>query len=195
MFYLWCTSEFLFLAGLGFGLGGSQGGEAASLGDLLLTFLFGLLYNRAEHSGVSFYWGRKAIPQQLFHHAHLKTMYNSTWRSSPRSSEKDGALIISYLQPLGQQFGVLRSFILVLLCALSLKGDAAAFVLQHTGRHQALDLRGLGPGLLTWRTVRQSLTHSEQREKLKLPFKKGLVSCFCLKVDVYITLVKQPDYS
>lgn len=76
-------------------------------------------------------------------------MYDSRLRSSPRSSEKAVALIISYLQPLGQQLGVLCSFIFVLLRALSLEGNAAAFVLQHTGRHQALDLRGLGPGLLT----------------------------------------------
>lgn len=57
--------------------------------------------------------------------------------------------LISYLQPLGQQLGILRSFILVLVCTLSLESDAASFVLQHTGCHQALDLRGLGPGLLT----------------------------------------------
>lgn len=63
--------------------------------------------------------------------------------------ENAAAPVVSYLQPLGQQLGVLRRFILVLLRALPLEGDAAAFVLQHTGRHQTLDLRGLGPGLLT----------------------------------------------
>lgn len=64
-------------------------------------------------------------------------------------SREKAWVLISYLQPLGQHLGVLCSFILVLLRTLSLEGDAAALVLQHTGRHQALDLRRLGPGLLT----------------------------------------------
>lgn len=87
--------------------------------------------------------GENSTPSHSFKH-----MYGSKVRSSCRGSEKAAALIISYLQPLGQQLGILRSFVLVLLRALSLKGDAAAFVLQHTGCHQALDFRGLGPGLL-----------------------------------------------
>lgn len=147
-FLLVTWKQFLFLAGLGFGLGGSQGGKAASLGDLLLTFLFGLLYNRARahtHTNTCKYLlkGENSTPSHSFKH-----MYGSKVRSSCRGSEKAAALIISYLQPLGQQLGILRSFVLVLLRALSLKGDAAAFVLQHTGCHQALDFRGLGPGLL-----------------------------------------------
>ena len=54
----------------------------------------------------------------------------------------------SYLHPLGQQLGVLGRLLLVLQSALPLQGDAATLVLQHTGGHQPLDLRGLGSGLL-----------------------------------------------
>lgn len=54
-----------------------------------------------------------------------------------------------YLHPLGQQLGIVCSLVLVLQGALSLECNAAALVLQHAGGHQALDLGGLGPGLLT----------------------------------------------
>lgn len=55
-----------------------------------------------------------------------------------------------YLHPLGQQLGVLRGLLLVLRGALSLEGDAAALVLQHTGCHQPLDPGSLSPGLLAY---------------------------------------------
>merc|ERR1719391_260883 len=58
-------------------------------------------------------------------------------------------LLLRLLHSLGQQLGVLCSLLLVLLCALSLQGNASALVLQYARRHQTLDLRGLGPGLLT----------------------------------------------
>lgn len=50
-------------------------------------------------------------------------------------NEKTRNWIRHYLQPLGQQLGVLWSLLLVLQSALSLEGDAAALVLQHTWRH------------------------------------------------------------
>lgn len=56
------------------------------------------------------------------------------------------AQIKHYLHPLGQQLGVLGSLLLVLLGALSLQGNAAALVLQHTRSHQSLD-----PGSLSSR--------------------------------------------
>ena len=58
---------------------------------------------------------------------------------------------VTYLHPLGQQLGVLRRLLLVLLGALSLEGDAAALVLQHTRCHQSLDPGSLGSGLLACR--------------------------------------------
>lgn len=50
---------------------------------------------------------------------------------------------------LGEQLGVVGGLVLVLLSALSLQSDATALVLQHAGSHQALDLGGFSPGLLT----------------------------------------------
>lgn len=55
-----------------------------------------------------------------------------------------------YLIPLGQQFGVICGLLLVLQCALLLESNASALVLQHTGRNQALNLRGLSPGFLAY---------------------------------------------
>lgn len=59
-----------------------------------------------------------------------------------------------YLHPLSQQLGVLRGLLLVLLSALSLEGDAAALVLQHTRRHQSLDPGSLSSGLLAYEKER-----------------------------------------
>lgn len=56
----------------------------------------------------------------------------------------------SYLHPLGQQLGVLGGLLLVLLGALSLQGDAAALVLEHTRCHQSLDPGSFGSGLLAF---------------------------------------------
>lgn len=69
LFMMYKHVEFLFLAGLRFGLGGSQGGQAASLGNLLLTFLFGLLYNK--HT-VGYYWVKSS------HHSFSSHRLN-TW--------------------------------------------------------------------------------------------------------------------
>lgn len=54
----------------------------------------------------------------------------------------------TYLHSLGQQLGVLRGLLLVLLGALSLQGNAATLVLQHTRGHQSLDPGSLSSGLL-----------------------------------------------
>lgn len=57
----------------------------------------------------------------------------------------------SYLHPLGQQLGIFRGLLLVLLSALSLQGNATALVLQHTRSYQSLDPGSFSSGLLACR--------------------------------------------
>lgn len=101
--------------------------------------------------------------EKIFHSFTTQIYKHVSERSSSR--KRAAALIVSYLQSLGQHLGILCSFILVLLCSLSLQGDAAALVLQHTRSHQALDLRGLGPGLLTYGGMRWSSSHAQTEEE------------------------------
>lgn len=54
----------------------------------------------------------------------------------------------SYLHPLGQQLGIFRGLLLVLLSALSLQSNATALVLQHTRSYQSLDPGGFSSGFL-----------------------------------------------
>lgn len=57
----------------------------------------------------------------------------------------------AYLHPLGQQLGIFRGLLLVLLSALSLQSNATALVLQHTRSYQSLDPGGFSSGLLACR--------------------------------------------
>lgn len=57
----------------------------------------------------------------------------------------------SYLHPLGQQLGIFRGLLLVLLSALSLQSNATALVLQHTRSYQSLDPGGFSSGFLACR--------------------------------------------
>lgn len=57
----------------------------------------------------------------------------------------------SYLHPLGQQLGIFRGLLLVLLSALPLQSNATALVLQHAGSYQSLDPGSFSSGFLACR--------------------------------------------
>lgn len=160
------------LAGLGLGCGGSQRGKAAPLGDLFLALLFGLL-STTEGLDLISAWTLNNCKKSC---CPLKPECRMD-SVQPNYATAEWEEAASYLHPLGQQLGILRGFLLVLLGAPFLQSNATALVLQHTRSYQSLNPGSFSSGLLACKKTLYSISkHQFQNRKIAQAGEGSLVS-------------------